>query len=134
MSQVYSIADYGAVAGARDLAPLVRRALQEVAPNGAAKLVFPPGRHHFWPDQAEERYVFPSNNDPGLKRIAFPLFGFNDLEIDGGGATFVFHGRIVPFVLQDCRNVRLGNFSIDWDRTFHNEADVLDAAPGWRAG
>lgn len=127
-----SILEFGSHASMeQDATPPVRAALEAVRADGPGRtLSFPAGTYHFWPDRAEERYVFPSNNDPGLKRIAFSLLGLNDLEIDGGGAVFVFHGRIVPFVLQNCRSVRLRNFSLDWDRTFHNEAEILDAAPG----
>ena len=133
-TDTYDAADYGVCAGDKDSTADVRRALQAIqgqtqAAQGqkAARLIFPKGTYHFWPEQAHEQYLFPSNNDPGLKRIAFPLLDMTDMEIDGGGSQFIFHGRIVPFVIQNSRNVRLSNFSVDWNRTFHNEGEVLAA-------
>ena len=92
------VTDYGVRPDGSDATSGVRAALKVLREGNAAKLVFPPGRYDFWPDRAEERYVFISNNDSGLKRIAFPLVGVAGVEIDGGGATFIFHGPMVPFL------------------------------------
>lgn len=94
------------------------------------QLTFPPGTYHFWPDRAEEHYLFISNNDEGLKRIAFPLFDIDGLTIDGQGSTFFFHGFLVPFALRDCAHIRLTGFTLDWERTFHSEGTVLAAREG----
>lgn len=110
----------------RDFTPLVREALRDPA---CRRLVFRPGRYDFRPDFAEERYVFPSNNDEGLKRIAFPLFGRDGMEIAGEGAHFVFHGGILPVAAADCEGVRLRGFSIDWEIPFHGEAEVIAVGP-----
>ncbi len=103
----------------------VRDALDAVRKNSATKLVFPPGRYDFWPDRADEQYEFISNNDDGLKRITFPLYGFQNLEIDGQGAQFVFHDSVSPFVVDHCKGITLRNFSVDWKRPFHSEGTVL---------
>ena len=47
-------------------------------------------------DRAPEHNLCTSNNDGGVKRIGLPLFGFDDLTLDGEGSRFVFHGRMVP--------------------------------------
>ncbi len=124
--EVVSVADCGARANDQsDSTPAVRAALEKCRATRATKLVFPPGRYDFWPDLAQEKYCYISNNDEGLKRIVFPLLGTENLEIDGQGARFVFHGQVCPFVLEHARNITLKNFSIDWARTFHSEAQVL---------
>lgn len=112
-----------------DTTPAVRAALDALRGQKDARLVFSPGRYDFYPDRAVEKYLFISNHDECLKHIAFWIEGFDGLEIDGGGAQFVFHGLISPFALQDSGRVRLGNFSIDWARTFHSEALVLATHP-----
>jgi hypothetical protein len=106
----------------------VRAALQALKGQKNARLTFAPGRHDFWPDRAVEEYLFVSNNEESLKRIAFAIDGCDGLEIDGQGAQFVFHGLISPFSLRDSRNVRLANFAVDWGRTFHSEAQILAAS------
>jgi hypothetical protein len=123
------MAAYGAKNDGSDTTPSVRAALKEIRKGTATKLVFPPGRYDFHPESASEEYLFVSNNDEGLKRIAFPLTGLKGVEIDGGGATFVFHGYTVPFLLDHAENITLKNFSVDFSRPFHSEGKVLAITP-----
>ena len=120
---------YGARNDGSDATPGVRAALKVLREGPAARLVFPPGRYDFWPDRAEERYVFISNNDGGLKRIAFSLAGMNGVEIDGSGATFIFHGQMLPFLIEQAQDVTLRNLSFDFVRPFHSEGRVLAITP-----
>jgi hypothetical protein len=124
-----NITAFGARPDGSDTTPSVRAALEQVRQGNVDKLVFPPGRYDFWPDQAEEKYLFISNNDEGLKRIAFMLAGVKDLEIDGGGATFVFHGRMMPFLIENSHGVTLRNFAFDYSRPFQSEGRVLAVTP-----
>lgn len=123
---IIDMAAYGAKADGSDTTPFVRAALDEARRSKAAKLTFPPGRYDFWPENASEQYLFISNNDEGLKRVIFPLTGMEGLEIDGGGATFIFHGPMVPFLIEESKSVTLRNFSFDFSRPFHSEGRVLE--------
>jgi hypothetical protein len=107
-----------------DWTPAVRAALADMQGASESRLLFPPGCYHFWPERACERYLFISNNDAGLKAVAFPLFDLTGLEVDGGGSQFVFHGNITPFALWNSREIRLLNFTMDWERTFHSELEI----------
>lgn len=128
-TRVIDVADFGAKTDGSDTTPGVRAALAEIRKGRATKLVFPPGRYEFHPERASEQYLFVSNNDEGLKRIAFPLTGLDGIEIDGGGSTFVFHGYTVPFLLENSRNITLRNFTVDFSRPFHSEGKVLAITP-----
>lgn len=108
--------------GRSDHTPAIRSAL---ADTGVRRLVFAPGRYDFHPGRGAEHYVFPSNNDEGLKRVAFPLLDRAGFEIDAPGALFVFHGGIVPFLILRSTGVRLRGFTLDWAVPFHGEAEVL---------
>lgn len=110
---------------AADMTPAVSIAIGN-APAGAI-LKFPEGDCHFYPDQAFEKYYYISNNRHSLKRVAFPIIGKKDLAIDGGGARFIFHGEIVPFVVEASENIVLKNFSIDWRRPFYSQGTVTAA-------
>lgn len=107
-----------------DFTPIVRTALADPDCN---RLVFQSGRYDFHPALATEQYLFISNNDEGLKRIAFPILNRDEFEIDGGGAAFIFHGGIIPIFLHDSRNLRIQNFTIDWEVPFHGEGEVISA-------
>jgi len=128
-SVVIDMAAFGAKADGSDTTPSVRAALAEIRNGKAAKLVFPPGRYDFQPERASEEYLFVSNNDEGLKRIAFPLKGLEGIEIDGSGSTFVFHGYTVPFLLDGSSGITLRNFTVDFSRPFHSEGKVLAITP-----
>ena len=107
-----------------DYTPVIRQLLNS-HPEGRVKLVFGKGTYHFYPDGAEERYLCVSNNDNGLKRIAFDIDGMKEVEIDGGGSDFIFHGRIVPFAVESSENVTLKNLSVDYAEPFLFEAEVI---------
>lgn len=128
-SVVLDMAAFGAKPDGSDTTQSVRAALGLVAGGKAKKLVFPPGRYEFYPERATEKFVFASNNDEGLKRIAFPLQGLDGVEIDGSGATFVFHAYTVPFHVCGSSNVTLRNFTVDFSRPFHSEGKVLEVTP-----
>ena len=109
--------------------PGIYNALQECRKKGITKLLFAPGRYDLWPDRAMEKYLFISNNDEGLKRIVFHLEGMKNFELDGCGARFVFHGPMVPFLVENSQGVALKNFSFDFSRPFHSEGRVLAVTP-----
>jgi hypothetical protein len=123
------MASFGAKPDGSDTTPSVRAALEEIRSGKSTKLTFPPGRYDFHPERASEQYLFVSNNDEGLKRIAFPLTGLKGVEIDGGGSTFVFHGYTVPFLIDKSSGITLRNFSVDFSRPFHSEGKVLAITP-----
>ena len=130
MTSILDFADAAALE--RDATLAVRAALaglQACGPGGT--LTFPAGTYHFWPQRAEERYLFVCNNDASLARVAFPLFGRDGLLIEGRGARFVFHGFLTPFALRDCAQVRLAGFTVDWERPFHSECDVVGVGDGF---
>jgi hypothetical protein len=124
-AKTINIADFGALPDGRDDTRAVKAALQACKEQGATKLVFPKGRYDFYPAFAEEFYYFISNNDEGLKRVAFPMLGIKNLTLDGQGSEFIFHGFINPFIVDDSENITFRNFSIDFARPFHSEGIIL---------
>ena len=121
---VVDAADYGLKNGV-DAVAAISKALEDCRRKGATKLVIPKGTYDFHPDRATEKYLKVSNNDNGLRRIAFDLEGFKDFEIDGQGSKFIMHGRIVGFEVFKTEKVTLRNFSIDWKKPFYFQAEVI---------
>lgn len=114
-----------------DCVPMVQAALQRAGAGDC--LVFARGTYHFFPDRAFERYAQISNHESGLRRMAFPLIGRQGLEIDGGGATFVFHGMITPFFIDRSTAVTVRNLSVDWAQPFHLQGTVVAVDPANQA-
>ena len=125
LHKTVDVSEFGALADGNDVTEAVRRALEYCKSINAKKLIFPSGRYEFYPDKATEKYFFISNNDEGLKRIAFPLIDFSDFEIDGQGSTFIFHGYTCPFIVENSQNITIKNLSIDYIRTFHSEGTIV---------
>ena len=123
-ARVINVSEYG-VTPEKDSSLALFELIQEIQDESDVTLFFPKGRYAFRPENAFETYRAVSNHDNSLKRIAFPLFNLNNLTIDGNGSEFLFHGRIVPFVIDGSTGITLKNFSIDWDRTFHNELKII---------
>ena len=114
----------GNIAG-KDATPLVIKALKACQDQKATKIVLPRGRYEFWPDFASEKYAFISNNDHGLKNVLFDLSNMNNFEIEAQGSEFIFHGYMSPFILENAKNIKISNLSIDYARTFHSEAIIV---------
>ena len=108
-----------------DMVPAIFQTLEEC--NDDTVIKFPEGEYHFWPEFAFEKHYYISNNRHGLKRVAFPLIGKKNVTIDGGGSRFVFHGEIVPFVVENSEQITLKNFSVDWERPFYSEGVITQA-------
>jgi len=95
-----------------DAGPAIRAALSHCARIRAARLILPGGELRIRPDLAVEKYQFISNNDEGLKRIAFDLVGLQDFTIEGADTKLLFTGFVSPFNLERCRNITIRNLSI----------------------
>jgi len=126
--KVVNIADF---IKEKDASLAVQEALEYCKQTKAKKLVFPKGKYDFYITYANDQFSYiHSNGDFSgqywlLRRFVFNLTGVNDFEIDGGGSEFMFHGFLSPFWIDNSSNIRLKNFSIDYDRTFHSEGQIV---------
>lgn len=110
---------------AEDATRPVLEALRRCKGSEGAVLELPKGTYHFYQDHAFEEYYFVTNNDHGLKRIAFPLIGYDGLTVEGNGSELIFHGRIMPFVVDGSKNITIRNLSIDYAIPFYAEGEIL---------
>ncbi len=95
----------------------VFNAIKHCKDSGADGIVFDYGEYHFYPDMASETAMCVSNNDIyGFRRIAFLLSDMDNFCIDGGGSTFVFHGGIMPFYINNSSNIRVKNVTLDYEK------------------
>jgi hypothetical protein len=126
--KVLNAEDYG-ISKVNDATPILRKVLNDSKNSGINKIIFPKGEYHFYDEKAIEKYCAVSNNDNGLKRIAFQLEGFDQLEIDANGSSFVFHGLIVPFNIENSSNITIKNLSVDYDKPFYGQGEVVSVNP-----
>ena len=109
-----------------DATPLVVQAINECKEKGISKLTFPKGTYHFYPTFAPDRYCAITNNDNGLKRTTFPIIDFDNLEIEGNGSDFIFHGKMLPFIIEESKNIIIKNLSINWELPFYLQGKVVE--------
>lgn len=86
---------------------------------------FKTGTYNFYPEGAYEKYVTVTNNDNGLRRFIFALEGRKNVTINGNGSTFIFHGNVIPFLIENCTNVKIENLNIEYDFPFDLEGVVV---------
>ncbi len=111
----------------------VLRAVQQIE-NGESKIInFERGTYHFYPEKGEEQFCYISNHNDQLARIAFPINDVDGVTINGNGSTFIFHGRMIPFLIGDSRNIKIENLTIDFAESFHSEGVVVATNPKERS-
>lgn len=88
---------------------------------------FEPVRYDFYPDGASIRAYYVSNHDQdNPKMVGLALEALSNVTIDGAGADFVFHGRMLPVAIINCSNVLLKNLSIDFEMPHIRQLEVLE--------
>jgi len=103
---------------------LVARMLQ-VKERPISEIKFEKGTYHFYPDKGLERFCHISNHCDVMVSTAFPIENLENLTIDGQGSTFIFHGIMIPFLIDECKNITVKNVAIDWNQPFHSEALIV---------
>ena len=123
-NQTINVAGYGIKPG-KDVTLEVYQLIKSLEGKKNITLFFPKGQYEFYPENAFEEYRAVTNHDNSMKKIALPIYNFDNFTLDGNGSTFMFHGLISPIVVEGSRNTTLKNFSIDWDKSFVNELKVI---------
>ncbi len=111
--------------GEKDASLSVITMLQDASKHKNSKVIIEKGTYHFYPEKAYEQYCFITNHDNSLRRIAFPVNGFDGLTIDARDAKFIFHGIMMPFNIENSKNVDISGLTIDWYLPLHGEGLIV---------
>lgn len=118
-----SVADFGLKPNSgQDARPYLKRAINACKDSHKTILYFPKGRYDFYPEGGVE------NKTDILKRNAttgISLKNLKNVTFDGGGSDFIFHGKMQIAEIDSCTNVTLRNFSVDWDRPFISQGEIV---------
>lgn len=97
-----------------DATPAIRAAVARLKDGDTLR--FAKGDYHLYPDAAESVEQGISNNKYGVRRkVVLNLMNRRDITVDGGGATFVCHGDVMPFMVRQCKGVCFRNFTVTAD-------------------
>ncbi|MFT4022356.1 MAG: right-handed parallel beta-helix repeat-containing protein [Flavihumibacter sp.] len=102
-----------------DATVLFREALRQISskskPGQPVVILFAPGRYDFFPDKAVKKELYISNHDQDNPKTIGLLFeNWQQVTVDGAGSDLLFHGRMLPVVLQEVKNFHLKNLHIDF--------------------
>ncbi|MFT3902265.1 MAG: hypothetical protein QM727_03795 [Niabella sp.] len=128
----YKLSDFGLNPNTgEDATPLFQEALKQVRlklrNNRPVAIIFAPGRYDFYPDKAVKKELYISNHDQDNPKTVGLLFeDFRQVTIDGSGADLMFHGRMLPIVIQEVKNFTLKNLHIDFVTPQICQAKVLE--------
>ena len=128
--KVYEASAFGIEPGTgADVAGLIDKMLAQVKAEAAGKPVtirFAEGRYDFYPESAARREYYISNHDQHKDRaVGIAIEGFHGLTLDGQGADFMFHGRMLPMSVVATEECTLRNFSIDFATPHIAQAEVV---------
>ena len=88
---------------------------------------FEKGIYNFWAEGAFHSDRSVSALHAELRTFVFLLENKRNITIDGCGSEFIFHDRLSPFALFDCRNIKLCNLTIDFSFSRYCQGDVLSS-------
>ena len=106
---------------------LVRNALKNVKKGVNNIIKFEKSVYHFYKEGCYTGVFYTSNNISGEKNVIFPILNIDNLTIDGNDSEFVFCDVVYPFVSQNCSNIKLKNFSVDFAFVKYSQAKVVSS-------
>ena len=133
--RVYDMKDYGLKANSSKNASVVfqkvlKKIRAEYQDGDSVIIRFQKGTYNFCEKGAAEREYYISNHDQdNPKKVGMPLEELKSLTLDGGGASFVFHGRMLPVSLLHSSNCSLKDFSIDFKNPHIAQVEIVRNDP-----
>lgn len=133
--KVYDVAKYGLRADTKKnvsyaMAKLVKKIKQECNESDSIVIRFHKGTYNFHEKGASSCVYYISNHDQdNPKKVGLALEGMKHLTVEGNGAQFIFHGRMLPVSLLHSENCTLQDFSIDFATPHITQVKVLASDP-----
>jgi len=109
------------------LQQVVNRIKTECNPGDSIILRFTKGKYFFHETDAAVRTYYISNHDQtNPKKVGIELKDFKHFTLEGNGAEFIFHGRMLPLALLNSENCTLRNFSIDFANPHISQIRIIE--------
>ncbi|OHT03600.1 Alpha-1,3-galactosidase B [Tritrichomonas foetus] len=110
-----------------DKGPEIRKMITQARAKPGTTIFIEKGEYHFYRSGALNLSFYISNHEQStFQPICIPLVDLEDVTIDCGGSTFIFHNLVEPFLVMDSKNVTIRNVIIDSYRTFYTDMVVTD--------
>ena len=126
---VYNLADFGVLTSSADNTERIGCVVDSlVAAQQGSPVVLKLGEgvYNFHPSENVQRELYISNHDQvNPKNCAVILDGVKNVTIDGDGAELLFHGVMLPVVIQNTENCTVKNLSIDFAKPHIAQIEVV---------
>mgnify|MGYP003433472868 FL=1 len=136
-AQTINITNYGVQPNSfTDVTEAVQKAIEACRSQQKSVIIFPEGRYDFWPDKAVETKYYITNTSseeevPEKKqRVGLYFKKLNNITLEGNNAHFVFHGKMIIWVIDSCENIRIQNVSVNYERPGMSEMTIKEITPG----
>ncbi|SMC97905.1 right-handed parallel beta-helix repeat-containing protein [Pedobacter nyackensis] len=112
----------------------VKKAIEATRTQKNSILNFPKGRYDFWPDNATETHYYISNTSSEVEfpvkkqRVGLYLKGLKNVTIEGNGSVFVFHEKMISWVLDECMQISIQNLSVNYERPGMSEMTLKEVS------
>lgn len=129
---VIQAAEYGVTPESSDNSAAMQALLLHVREQKAPCAIhLAPGEYHFRAESALPMRMFISNHDQqAVHPVGVPMVGLKDVSLTGENVRFIFHGKMLPIVLQDTEGVTLEGISIDYAEPFSAEGVITAIKDG----
>lgn len=133
--KVYDMSSFGLKPDTKkNASPVLQKALQKIKleykEGDSVVIRFAEGQYNFYEKGATIREYYISNHDQdNPKKVGIALEGMKNLTLDGNGAQFIFHGRMLPVSLLHSTNCSLRNFSIDFTTPHIAQIKIVESNP-----
>ena len=130
--RVYNMRDFGVIPNKTEnvsglVMGVIEKIKAEIKPEDEVVIRFDEGEYNFHEAESFSKTYFISNHDQvNPKRVGLAFEGFSNLTLDGQGALFVFHGRMLPMSLLNSTNTVLKNFSIDFKTPHIAQIEIIE--------
>lgn len=134
-TKVYEMSVFGLKPNTnKNASPVLQKVLQKIKAEykegDSIVIRFAEGRYNFYEKGAAIREYYISNHDQdNPKKVGIALEDMRNLTLDGNGAQFIFHGRMLPVSLLRSTNCSLKNFSIDFATPHIAQIKIVDSSP-----
>ena len=134
-TRVYNMSQFGITPNSTEnVSPLIQKAIEtikaETNPSDKIKLVFSNGRYNFHEEGSFIRKYYISNHDQvNPKKVGIVIEDMNNLTLEGNGAQFVFHGRMIPIAILRSANCMIKDCSIDFETPHIAQIKVVQNDP-----
>ncbi len=76
---------------------------------------------------SDKKYLTIGGGEGKQKKLdtVFYLKGLKNVTLDFGGAVITIHGKMQPFIIDECSNITVKNVTVEYERSLFTELDII---------